>query len=83
MKNMRSFLKSLILTPCIKFFKHDCRMLIHFQKCSNPRNLLEPSPRKCSTKGNSSHSLNPPSSLGVFKILNNEGGGEKISKLMA
>ena len=44
------FLKSLILIPCLKIFKHDCRLLINFQKYPNLRNLLEPSPRKGSTK---------------------------------
>ena len=50
MKNIRPFWKSLILTPCFKIFKRDCRLLIHFQKYPNSRNLLEPSPRKGSTK---------------------------------
>ena len=50
MKNMQFFGKSLILTPCLNFFKNECRLLIHFRKYPNPRNLLELSPRKGSTK---------------------------------
>ena len=45
MKIMRSFWKSLVLTSCLNFLKHDCRLLIHFQKYPNPLNFLEPSPR--------------------------------------
>ena len=47
---MRSSRKSLILTSCLKFFKHDCRLLIHFQKYPNSRNLLKPPSHKGSTK---------------------------------